>query len=189
MNIRIDSNFGFLVTSIQYSPNGVLCISLTSKENQSIGQYQYEVNLGSGEAEEKPAISLLQYAKNYAESSNIKFKTKDSYRLMNNYLEAYGDCKMDRITTDYLQGFISYLQSQGLKTSTVRLYFQKLTCVLHDAYKNELFDDRILQRVKLPKKEQGKKCFLTETELKRLTRHRLSGEYNNIQTMFFLSPA
>ena len=53
-------------------------------------------------------------------------------------------------------------------TGSVRLYFQKLACVLHDAYKNELFDGRILQRVKRPKKEQEKKCFLSETELKRL---------------------
>ena len=42
MNIRIDSNFNFLVTSIQYFPNGELFISLTSEENQSENRYQYE---------------------------------------------------------------------------------------------------------------------------------------------------
>ena len=31
MNIRIDSNFPFSVASIQYAPNGELCIALTSK--------------------------------------------------------------------------------------------------------------------------------------------------------------
>ena len=54
-------------------------------------------------------------------------------------------------------------------------------------YKNGLFDDRILQRVKRPKREQEKKSFLTETELKKLTSHRLSDEYNNIQKMFLFS--
>ena len=93
---------------------------------------------------------------------------------MCNHLEAYGDCSIDKVTTSYLQDFISFLHSQGLKTGTVRLYFQKLTCVLHYAYKNGLFDDRILQRVKRPKREQEKKSFLSETELKKLTR----GEIN-----------
>ena len=91
MNIRIDSNFNFLVTSIQYFPNGELFISLTSEENQSENRYQYEAALGSGQAEEKPTISLLQYAKSFASSADIKPKTKDTYRLMCTHLEAYGD--------------------------------------------------------------------------------------------------
>ena len=135
MNIRIDSNFNFLVTSIQYFPNGELFISLTSEENQSENRYQYEAALGSGQAEEKPTISLLQYAKSFASSADIKPKTKDTYRLMCTHLEAYGDITIDRVTTAYLQDFIQYLQSQGLKPGSVRLYFQKLACVLHDAYK------------------------------------------------------
>ena len=109
------------------------------------------------------------------------------YRLMCNHLEAYGDITIDKITTAYLQDFIKYLQSQGMKPGSVRLYFQKLACVLHDAYKNGLFDDRILQRVKRPKREQEKKSFLSETELKKLAHHRLSEEYNNIQSMFLFS--
>jgi site-specific recombinase XerD len=160
---------------------------LTSEENQSENRYQYEAALGSGQAEEKPTISLLQYAKSFASSADIKPKTKDTYRLMCKHLEAYGDCAIDKVTTSYLQGFIAYLQQQNMKTGTVRLYFQKLACVLHDAYKNGLFDDRILQRVKRPKREQEKKSFLTEMELKKLTSHRLSDEYNNIQKMFLFS--
>ena len=39
------------------------------------------------------------------------------------------------MATNYLQGFILHLQSQGMKPGSVRLYFQKLACVLHDAYK------------------------------------------------------
>ena len=103
------------------------------------------------------------------------------------HLTDYGDSTMDNVTTNYLQGFILHLQSQGMKPGSVRLYFQKLACVLHDAYKNGLFDDRILQRVKRPKREQEKKSFLSETELKKLTKHRLSEEYNNIQSMFLFS--
>ena len=187
MNIKIDSNFQFSVASIHYAPNGELCITLTSDVFLADRHYQYSASLGDGQAEEKPSVSLLQYARTHAANSDIKKKTKDTYRLMCNHLEAYGDCTMDKITTAYLQGFITYLQSQGMMTGTVRLYFQKLACVLHEAHKNELFDDRILQRVKRPKREQGKKCFLSEQELKRLTRKKLSDEYSNIQTMFLFS--
>ena len=170
MNIKIDSNFQFSVVSIQYAPNGELCISLTSDGFSTKSHYQYSASLGNGQAEESPSISLLQYARDFAATANIKDKTKDTYRLMCNHLEAYGDCTIDKVTTSYLQDFISFLQLQGLKNGSVRLYFQKLACVLHDAYKNGLFDDRILQRVKRPRKEQEKKCFLSETELKRLTK-------------------
>ena len=187
MNIKIESNFLFSVSAIQYSATGELCITLNSDKTSPDGRYQYTVSLGSGQAEEKPTISLLQYATDFATSANIKSKTKDSYRLMYNHLEKYGDMPIDKITTAYLQDYIRYLQMQGLKCGTVRLYFQKLACVLHDAYKNGLFDDRILQRVKRPKREQEKKSFLSETELKKLTKHQLSDEYNNIQTMFLFS--
>ena len=187
MNIKINSNFQFSVTSIQYTATGELCISLNSDVFPTSNHYQYAASLGSGQAEEKPTISLLQYSKFFSSSAILKSKTKDSYRLMCKHLEKYGDRPIDKITTAYLQDFIQYLQSQGLKSGSVRLYFQKLACVLHDAYKNGLFDDRILQRVKRPKREQGKKCFLSEAELKKLVNHKLSDEYNNIQTMFLFS--
>ena len=187
MNVRIESDFRFSVASIQYTPQGELCITLASGDSPSATRYQYTANLGNWQAEEKPAVSLLQYARDFAASANIKDKTKDSYRLMCNHLEDYGDCPLDKVTTAYIQEFITHLQCQGLKPGTVRLYFQKLACVLHDAYKNGLFDDRILQRVKRPKREQEKKGFLSEAELKKLAKHQLSEEYNNIQSMFLFS--
>jgi len=158
MNVRIESDFHFSVASIQYTPQGELCIALASGDSPSPARYQYTANLGNWQAEEKPTVSLLRYARDFAASANIKDKTRDSYRLMCNHLEAYGDCPMDKVTTAYIQEFITHLQGQGLMTGTVRLYLQKLTCVLHDAYKNGLFDDRILQRVKRPKREQKRKC-------------------------------
>ncbi len=187
MNIKIESNFLFSVSAIQYSATGELCITLNSDKTSPDGRYQYKASLGSGQAEEKPTISLLQYATDFATSANIKSKTKDSYRLMYNHLEKYGDMPIDKITTAYLQDYIRYLQMQGLKCGTVRLYFQKLACVLHDAYKNGLFDNRVLQRVKRPRREQQKKSFLTETELRKLMKNQLSAEFNNIQTMFIFS--
>ena len=170
MNIIVESNFRFSVTSIRYTLAGELLITLASDKLPSEVHYQYSASLGNGQAEEKPFISLLQYARDFAANSHIKEKTKDSYHLMCAHLENYGDCPVDKVTTSYLQGFIAHLQTQGLMAGTVRLYFQKLACVLHDAYKNGLFDDRIIQRVKRPRKEQEKKCFLSETELKRLTK-------------------
>lgn len=135
MNVRIESDFRFSVAAIQYTPQGELCITLSSGDSTSATRYQYIANLGNWQAEEKPTVSLLQYAGNFAASANIKDKTKDSYRLMCNHLEAYGDITIDKVTTAYLQDFIQYLQSQALKSGSVRLYFQKLACVLHDAYK------------------------------------------------------
>ena len=187
MNIMINSNFRFSVVSIQYTVTGELSICLSSDGFSSGSHYQYSATLGSGQAEERPAISLLQYSRNFAAAANVKPKTEDSYRLMCKHLETYGDTTIDKITTSYLQSFIQYLQFQGLKPGSVRLYFQKLACVLHDAYNNGLFDDRILQRVKRPRREQEKKSFLSETDLKKLTSHRLSNEYNNIQSMFMFS--
>lgn len=187
MNVIIESNFRFSGSSITYAPNGELQIALASDEKQTDCHYQYSASLGDGQAEEKPSISLLQYVRDFVAYANIKSKTKDSYRLMCNHLESYGDMPIDKITSVYLQDFIHNLQSKGLKPGTVRLYFQKLACVLHEAYKNGLFDNRILQRVKRPKREQEKKSFLSETELKKLTSHRLFDEYNNIQSMFLFS--
>ena len=119
MNITINSNFNFSVKSIQYTPNGKLQITLTSVENQSDNFYQYIANFGDGQAEEKPAIRLLQYAKDFAESANVKSKTRESYLHMCKHLETYGDTTIDKVTTAYLQDFIQYLQSQNLKTGSV----------------------------------------------------------------------
>lgn len=187
MNVKIKSNFRFSVVSIQYSPCGELCISLACDEISEENQYHYSANLGDGQSEEMPRVSLLQYVMDYASTSNIKPKTRDSYRLMCKHLEAYGNCTIDRVTTGYLQGFITHLQSQGLRTGSVRLYFQKLACVLHEAYRNGLFDRRILERVNRPKRDQEKKCFLTEAELKKLARHTRKDEDSNIHTMFLFS--
>ena len=88
----------------------LLQIILTSGEKQTGSRYQYTACLGSGQAEEKPAISLLGYARSFASSADVKTKTKDSYRLMCNHLETYGDITIDRITTDYLQDYIQPLQ-------------------------------------------------------------------------------
>ena len=87
MDIKITSNIQFSVTSIQYAPNGVLCISLSSGETTGDSRYQYSACLGDGQAEEKPTLSLLRYAREYAASANIKPKTRDTYRLMCNHLE------------------------------------------------------------------------------------------------------
>ena len=104
MNVKIKSNFQFSVTAIQYSARGELCIILNSDKNSPNDRYQYGACLGSGQAEERPAVSLLQYATGYAQAANIKPKTKDTYRLMCKHLEAYGDSTIDEVTTAYLQG-------------------------------------------------------------------------------------
>ncbi|MBR3828451.1 MAG: hypothetical protein IKR79_05520 [Bacteroidales bacterium] len=54
MNIRIKTNFQFLVSSIQYAPNGELCITLMSDTATEEKHFEYTANLGSGQAEERP---------------------------------------------------------------------------------------------------------------------------------------
>ena len=75
MNIKIDSNFQFSVVSIQYTATGELSICLSSDDFSSNTHYQYSASLGSGQAEEKPTISLLQYTRKFAASANIKSRT------------------------------------------------------------------------------------------------------------------
>ncbi len=187
MNIIIKSNSQFSVTSIHYAPNGELCIELSSEKGNEKNRYQYTANLGNGQSEELPSLNLLEYTRNYVANSTIKEKSKDPYNQMARFLEAYGDCTIDKITTEYLQGFISHLQSAGLAPNTVRLYFQKITCVLNNAYKEGLFDERILRRVQRVKRPKEKKCFLTEAELKRMIRNRRYGRYDNLESMFLFS--
>ncbi|MBO7201831.1 MAG: phage integrase SAM-like domain-containing protein, partial [Bacteroidales bacterium] len=107
----------------------------------------YEAEFGESSAATRPVVTLLEQVANYVVKANIKEKTKSSYILMMKHLENYGDCHLEDITTEYIQNFIPYLERQGLQRGTVRLYFQKLACVLNDAYKNDLFDERILRRV------------------------------------------
>ena len=187
MKVTVESNFSFSVSSIQYTPGGELRITLFSDTPSSDNHYQYSAMLGDGQADEKPSVSLLKYSMDYASSAMIKAKTRESYRLMCRHLKTYGDMAIDEVTTSYLEGFIAYLQDCGLKAGSVRLYFQKLACVLHDAYRNGLFDDRIIQRVRRPRREQEKKTFLTEGELRRMVRHSLPEEYGNIRDMFLFS--
>ena len=107
MNIKIDSIFPFSVVAIHYTATGELNISLTSDAFAADAHYQYSASLGSGQAEERPSVSLLQYAKDYASTAAIKFKTRDFYRLICNHLEKYGDNIIDKVTTAYLQRFIA----------------------------------------------------------------------------------
>ena len=187
MDIKIKSNFRFTVAAIEYTPGGELYITLESDSGDRVKQYEYTASLGDGAAVSKPVVSLLEYARGYYAASGVKEKTRDCYRLMCRHLEAYGDKAMEDVTTEYLQGFVSHLQGHGLQVGTVRLYFQKLTCVLHEAYRDGLFDDRVLQRVRLPRRERRKRSFLTEAELGRLSRTPLGGDSGNIQDMFMFS--
>ena len=58
MNIKIESNFRFSVASIQYSPCGELCISLSSDEISDETHYHYSANLGEGQAESSTTAFL-----------------------------------------------------------------------------------------------------------------------------------
>jgi len=125
MNIRIETNFPFSVSSIHYAPNGELLVVLSSESATEEKKYEYTASLGCGQAVERPKTSLAEYVRRHVGSSNIKEKTKSSYHLMLKHLLRYGDCTLDKITTEYLQGFIGHLESTGMAQNTVRLYFRR----------------------------------------------------------------
>lgn len=187
MKLTIDSNFAFNVAHIQYSDSGELFIRLYSDESSPDYRYSYASDLGDGTASAKKVVMLLDFIRNFIARSSAKEKTKQSYLLMAKHLSAYGDRAMDDVTTEYLQGFITHLEQTGMKRGSVLLLFQKLASVLHCAYREGLFDDRVLQRVKRPKKHQEKKCFLTEKELARMLRTDLPESDQNIRDMFLFS--
>ena len=59
MNIKINTNFSFIVSSIRYSSEGELCITLSDGGNCPEGQrYEYTAALGDCTATEKPRTSL-----------------------------------------------------------------------------------------------------------------------------------
>ena len=187
MKLTIKSDFNFSVRNFQINSNGQIVVELTAPDSNPDSRYQYEMELGDGQASAHPTVSLLDYVRQYIAKSPVKTKTKSSYDLMAGYLERYGDRYLEDVTTEYLQGFIAYLEDCGLMRGTVRLYFQKLTCILHDAYRNELFDDRILQRVKRPKRDQARKEFLTEREVKRMMKTEVPEKDYNVRDMFLFS--
>lgn len=187
MKVTIKTNFRFTVQGIEYTADREIRLVLASSESGTDALHTYEVELGSGESEAGLPQMLSDYAEAFAEGSPIKEKTKQSYRLMVKHLRRYGDRRLDEVTTEYLQGFIAHLEGLGHRRNTVRLAFQKLACVLHNAYREGLFDDRILQRVRRPRRDPAKKTFLTERELGRLARTPLPERYGNIRRMFLFS--
>ena len=187
MKLTINSNFQFRVRAIEYATDGNITLSIDADNATDGGIYQYRTDLDERCAREKVQISLVQYTTDFTESHHVKEKTKSTYQMMLNHLKNYGDIDLEHITTAYLQDFITYMESQGLGRGTVRLYFQKLACVLHHAYKNELFDDRILQRVQRPQKPKDRKCFLSEREVKRLYNIEIPERQKPIREMFFFS--
>lgn len=187
MKLTVNSNFPFRISAINYASDGNVTLTIESEATTTESQYRYEADFGMQQAEERVPVSLVQYASDFTESHHVKEKTKSSYLLMLKHLKGYGDIDLEHITTIYLQDFITYMESQGLGRGTVRLYFQKLACVLHHAYKNELFDDRILQRVQRPQKPKDKKCFLSEREVKRLYNIEIPEKQKPIREMFFFS--
>ena len=67
MNVIIESNFPFSVASIGYSAVGELRISLISGTAMTDSRFCYEATLGEGDAEERPQVGLLDYARQYME--------------------------------------------------------------------------------------------------------------------------
>ena len=187
MKLTVNSNFPFRISAISYATDGNITISIESDAATHDASYRYEADFGMQHTEERVTTSLVQYASDFAESHPVKEKTRVSYRLMIRHLKDYGDVDMENVTTAYLQDFITHMESQGLQRGTVRLYFQKLACVLHNAYKNDLFDDRILQRVKRPQRPQDKKCFLSEQEVRRLYQVKIPESQEGMRQMFLFS--
>lgn len=77
--------------SLSFQPDGELHVVLCSGDGETASRYRYVSDLGGGAAEERPRVSLLDYSRSHAMRSDIKPKTRDSYRHMTAKLEEYGD--------------------------------------------------------------------------------------------------
>ena len=189
MKLLIKSNFQFQVKAVRFMSDGQMEINLHSGASTGMEEYAYAVELSGDEAEVDRGVSLCGLAEEFADSPCRKSKTQLSYRHMLAHLRKYGDRCLSDVTTDYLQGFLKYLQEHGIGDSTARMYFQKLACILHHAYANEMFDIRILKRVRRIKRVQKKKEFLTERELGRLYSTPIGEKWENVRRMFLFSCA
>lgn len=194
MKIVLKSNSKVRICSVQVSNNGEILLCIESEDNKDYSKdYYFETKIHTDITETKQVlnndISICEYMLQYLKTSPIKNKTKTTFLHVFSYLKEYGDCKIKHITTSYLQKFLDFLKTKELKNNTINLYFQKLVRILRQAYYEELFDIRILKRVKKPKKETIKKNFLTTRELKRLYNTEIPNNHTNIKNMFLFSAA
>lgn len=186
MKISIESDSKFNVQGISFDGT-LLRLTLTTDGCDAGQRHTYSLDLGEGPSQPRQMSTVVEYLRRYVASAGLKPQTEETYRHVERYLEKYGDRPLDEITTEYLRGFIVMMEQQSLSGGTVYLYFSKLVCVLRDAYKNELFDERILLRVRRPKRAQQKKVFLTEQELGKLARVAVPESKRNMRDMFLFS--
>ena len=135
MKLTVNSNFPFRINAINYASDGNVTLTIEAEATTTESRYLYEADFGMQQAEEREPVSLVQYTSDFTASHHVKEKTKSTYQMMLNHLKNYGDIDLEHITTAYLQDIITHMESQGLGRGTVRLYFQKLACMLHHAYK------------------------------------------------------
>ena len=186
MKINIESTANFSIQNISFDKD-VLSVSISVEGANADQKYKYSIDFGEGSGVAKSSIRIVDYLKQYVNVSRLKPQTEETYRHVEYYLNKYGNNWIEDITTEYLQGFIAFLEQQGLSKGTVYLYFSKLSCILHHAYKYGLFDERILLRVNRPRRDQKKRVFLTESEIQRLMKVKLPENKMNIRDMFLFS--
>lgn len=189
MKISILSNHIFSVNQMSFDGENLQLFISSERDSNDAKDEQYccSVDLCIANPTPQPIVTIVGYLKRHLSHVSLKPNTIETYRQVERYLTLYGDTDLNKVTTDYLQGFVSYLESSTLSKGTVYLYFSKLKCVLHDAYKNDLFDERILLRVKAPRRERKNKVFLTEAELRRMAKVDIPESKQNIRDMFLFS--
>lgn len=101
---------------------------------------------------------------------------KRSYALtltkIRRWLGEYGkDVALAGVDTEYLLGFVKYMEDNGLAQGTIHTYFANLVTVFNNAIRDDLLDTnpaKKIDRTRLPKKPDSEREYLTLAELKRL---------------------
>ena len=96
--------------------------------------------------------------------------TNKSYQNTLNYLQSFtkGSVKFTNVNDDWLKKFIKYLETQKLARNSIVEYLNVLKASLNEAIRDKIILVNPFQFIKMPKREEVEKSFLTLEELKLL---------------------
>jgi integrase len=81
-----------------------------------------------------------------------------------------GSVKFDDVNENWLESFKSFLLNKKLANNSCHNYFNKIKRAIHTAYRERIIDRNPANYVSAPKETISKREFLTEEELKRLSK-------------------
>ncbi len=119
----------------------------------------------------------MDFLKFFSELMRSKFDSDGNYGNWNatkKHLKSFrpDGIKMKDITIEFLEEFISYLNSKTkIKQNSKVSYYRKLSAAIKQAYNKNYINSNPTKLVKAPKEESTKREFLTLEELQKVAKH------------------